>query len=432
MTDQPGWAAPGPEPTAAPDPAAYGSSAYGSAPAPRPAGPPAPNASGWGQPEPGAAAPQPPASGWASPQHGGATAQPAWGTPTPGWGPPPPGPPRAAKPGVIPLRPLGVGELLDGAISTLRGQPKPMLGLSLVVAIVTQLVSVPLTWLFMRGRGSIDLSLDADRPPDPGAELAVFATSMSASAVQLAVTLIAVLFLTGILTVVVSRAVLGQSISVGEAWNQAAPRILPLFGVTFIVFLQALLVAAVAIGPGILLALVGAPAAAVAFALILGVPLFFCGVIYIYVLLALAPSAAVLERQGVMASLLRSRALVKGAWLRTFWILFLVNLIAYALTVALSAPFMIVGLLAAGVAGDGESFNMFGVLPLVVTAIGTILGSTITWPFTAAATVLIYVDRRIRREGLDLELARAAGVAPAGYRGWSPTPGAPTGSSYGG
>ena len=48
-----------------------------------------------------------------------------------------------------------------------------------------------------------------------------------------------------------------------------------------------------------------------------------------------------------------------------------------------------------------------------MTAFGTIVAAAITWPFTAVATALLYVDRRMRREGLDLELARAAGVAPA-------------------
>ena len=34
----------------------------------------------------------------------------------------------------------------------------------------------------------------------------------------------------------------------------------------------------------------------------------------------------------------------------------------------------------------------------------------ITFPITAGVTVLLYIDQRIRREALDLELARAAGV----------------------
>ena len=49
-------------------------------------------------------------------------------------------------------------------------------------------------------------------------------------------------------------------------------------------------------------------------------------------------------------------------------------------------------------------------LALMVGAIGSVLGSMITLPFSAAITVLLYVDLRIRKEALDIELARAAGV----------------------
>jgi hypothetical protein len=53
-------------------------------------------------------------------------------------------------------------------------------------------------------------------------------------------------------------------------------------------------------------------------------------------------------------------------------------------------------------------------------AVGTILANTVTLPFAAAVAVLVYVDQRMRREALDLELARAAGLVPTGQ---SATPG---------
>ena len=38
------------------------------------------------------------------------------------------------------------------------------------------------------------------------------------------------------------------------------------------------------------------------------------------------------------------------------------------------------------------------------------IASAITYPIAAGVSVLLYIDQRIRREALDLELARAAGV----------------------
>jgi hypothetical protein len=49
---------------------------------------------------------------------------------------------------------------------------------------------------------------------------------------------------------------------------------------------------------------------------------------------------------------------------------------------------------------------------LVVTTIGAIIAGTITEPFVVGVTVLLYTDQRMRREGMDIELARMAGGSP--------------------
>ena len=373
-----------------------------------PVQPPAYPPSGPGQPAGWGSSPPPPpgpppagAPGWGS--------QPGWGAGNQGWAPPP-------KPGVIPLRPLGVGEILDGAISTMRAHPRSMIGFSALVAVASQLLMVPLTYLLLRDAG--DVAFQVDQPASTEDDFAFAASSISAAALTLLVTLVATLILTGILTVVVSRAVLGQRITTGEAWQQARPRLPALFGVTVLVFLIVLVVAIVGLGPGIVLAVASAPGPLVAVAFVIGVPLFLAATVYLYVAFALAPPTVVLERQPVVASLRRSRALVKGAWWRTFGILLLVNVIAQILAGILSVPFTI-GALGATFF-TGEDVNPYEIVPLLITAVGTIVAGAITWPFTAAATALLYVDRRMRREALDMQLTRAAGLAPVGQ---SATPG---------
>ena len=359
---------------------------------------------------PGWAPQQPPAApGWGPPP--GTGPQQPWGQ-QPQWAPPPP-----PKPGIIPLRPLGVGEILDGAISSIREQPKIMLGLSALVAVVTQLLTVPLTWLLLRDTG--DVAFGFDEPSSTDEEIAFTASAFSATGIQVVVTLVAALLLTGILTVVVSRAVLGERVGAGAAWEKARPRLPALLGVTALVILAELGVLVLAVGPGVLLAALSAPTPAVVAAFLVGVPVALAAGVYLYVSFALAPAAIVLERRRVVASLRRSRELVQGAWWRTFGILLLVNVIAQFLAGILAVPFTVAALAATFVTGDGGSLNPYEILPLLITSVGTILASAVTWPFTAVATALLYVDRRIRREALDLELARAAGVAPA--------PGAPVG-----
>jgi hypothetical protein len=382
---------------------------------------------GWARPEeqqppvpPGWAPQQPPAQGPVyGASSGAATGGPprAWQQPgapqQPGWGAGPAAypapPPQSPKPGIIPLRPLGVGEILDGAIAAMRRHWRVMLGLSAVVAALTQLISVPVKWLLLHD--AIDTSVSTSSSADPEGDLTVLAGAVTSGGIEAVITAFAVLVLSGILTAAVSRAVLGQPISAREAWDRTRPRIPALLGVTGLVILIALGLAVVCLLPGILLAVAGSPGVVVGLVLVVGVPVFLVAGVYLYTAFALAPPAVVLERQPPMAALRRSRALVKGSWWRTFGILLLVNIIAQVLTGILLTPFQLLSLFVAYLGGD--EMNVYALVPLLVTAFGTIVAATITWPFTAVATALLYVDRRMRREALDLELVRAAGVAPA-------------------
>jgi hypothetical protein len=391
-----GWAHPEQQPTPVPpgwarqQPPPYSST--GAVP-----GPPAGAPGGWQQPQ--GAQPAGAPGGWQQPQG----YQPATGFP-----PPPPPPP---KPGIIALRPLGVGEILDGSISAIRAHPRLMLGLSAVVAVIAQVLTVPVTWLLLRDSADGTFSFDQPANESTGGDVAFAASAITATAVQVAVTLVAALILTGILTVAVSRAVLGQSISARDAWDQARPRVPALLGATGLVLLIMLGLVVLSVAPGVLVLVAGGSDIAGGLTIALGVVVATVGAVYLYTSFALFPPVIVLERQSVMAALRRSRALVRGAWWRTFGILLLVNVIAQLIANILSVPFVALTFLVAYLTGD--NLNVYALLPLIVTALGTIVASAVTWPFTAVATALVYVDRRMRREALDIELARAAGVAPA-------------------
>ena len=371
---------------------------------------------GWARPEQ-QPAPVPP--GWAPqqpppyPAPGGGQPPPGW-QPATGWGPAaagyPPPPPPPPKPGIIALRPLGVGEILDGSISAIRAHPRLMLGLSAIVAVIAQVLTVPVTWLLLRDSADTAFSFDEPANDSTSADVTFAASAITATGVQVAVTLVAALILTGILTVAVSRAVLGQSISAKDAWAQARPRVPALLGATGLVLLITLGLVAVSIAPGVVVAVAGGPDVVVVLTVALGVLVATVGAAYLYISFALFPPVIVLERQPVIAALRRSRSLVRGAWWRTFGILLLVNVIAQLIANILSVPFVALTFLVAFLTGD--DLNVYALLPLIVTALGTIVASAVTWPFTAVATALVYVDRRMRREALDIELARAAGVAP--------------------
>lgn len=376
MTERPGWTTPD-EPAGTSSGGVPGwPSTPGASAAPSPSAPPGPAApggtSGWGS-LPGGG----PAPGWGPAPGGG---------PRPGWGPPP-------KPGVIPLRPLGVGEILDGAISSIRANPKAMIGVAVLFAVLVQLLQAPLMLLLN------------DYPRSALGGEALTGGSAVVSLVGGVLALLAQLVVTGLLTTIVSRAVLGERMGAGEAWRRVRPRIPALLGASALYLLILVAILAVCLAPGLALLAAGQEGSAVAL-LGLGGLLGGCLLIYAYVSLVLAPQAVVLERQGVRSALTRARALTRGSFWRTFGILILLALISGILGALLSVPFTLVAAFALSGAGGGSE----AVASAFVVALGAILSSAITWPFVAAGTTLLYVDLRMRREGLDIALARSAGV----------------------
>ena len=100
-----------------------------------PAGYPAP---GYGA-GPGYAGPPP--GYWSAPDYG----PPSYGAPPGyGWGSQygPPPVPGAAKPGIIPLRPLTLSEIFNGAVGYIRTNPKATLGLTAIVVVVMQIFTL--------------------------------------------------------------------------------------------------------------------------------------------------------------------------------------------------------------------------------------------------------------------------------------------------
>lgn len=415
MNDTPGWASPGSAPSDGQD-----------ARVPRPAEPaddtgtPSDSPSKWSKT-------QPPAGQWSAPSAPGPV--PPAPRPAPGWGGPGPGgrhpgwgqPPLAAKPGVIPLRPLGVGEILDGAVSTLRAHWRTVLGVTIVVAVISQIGDI----LVQRYLLPEPVDVDPNASPTEALNQAVDAmqSSLLALAPSLFITIIGTLFTTAVLTVVISRSVLGRSVTLSDAWAEARPRLLQLFGLTLLLPVMGTLVVAVGILPGLLIG----SGAGIALTVLGGLAAVVL-VIWLMVSFSLASPALMLERQGIVASLRRSAKLVKGTWWRIFGILLLTMLLTFVVSMIIAVPFSLVAMAVDGEGVSGlfsDSGPDFGWPFLIITGIGTVISTSITLPISAGVSVLLYVDQRIRREALDLELARAAGVP--GYGSERPGNNAPRG-----
>jgi len=343
MAEGPGWAAPG---------------------APPPGGGGNPGGPQWGAPLP--------SEGWGDGgQHppgsvglpGSPPPQPPPGPP--GWQGTPPGPPNpwrwgssAPKPGVIPLRPLALGEILDGTFATVRANPGATIGVTLAAAAVEQTVTTAITI---------------------GTEDSSTSTEVVGTLVTVAIGFVLQLFLAGVLSVVVSEATLGGRIGPVDAVRRAMPRLAGLLGLTIVV----------------------------ALAVMLGAVALLVGAVVVIVYLAMATPAYVLEGGGVQQALRRSVAIVRGSWWRTFGILLLATVVALLLGAVFALITGVVLASAPGVFGDFLDGDLT-TTGHIVEGLGNLLATTVSAPIMSGAVVLLYVDLRIRREGLDVTLAEAA------------------------
>lgn len=430
MNDSPGWATPGSSPSddrsGQDGQGSQGSGSEGADGTPPPARPAQPSDDPrWSatQPPPGqwsspgteapapAQAPQPPQGpGWGAPgQQPGAPGGPSYGSPYGGhysgpYGPyghpgAPWGPPPAAKPGVIPLRPLGLGEILDGAVSTMRSHWRSVLPITLLVAVIVQVVGVLVQKYVLedletypRGGSAIDLSV--------GDVAGYMALTGATYLVQILGTILA----TAMLTMIFSRAILGQRSSVATAWRESRSQLPRLIGLTLLLGLALVVAVGVLILPAILFESIG-----LAFLTLLVVaPV----AVWLGIALSLASPALMLEKSTVFKAIARSWKLVKGSWWRIFGITLLTGLITAIITGIIYYPLSMIGVFAFGngldSVMDGTASSSWGFL--ILGGVALIIAQTITMPIQAGVTVLLYVDQRIRREALDLDLARAAGV----------------------
>ena len=352
----------------------------------------------------------------------------AYGSPPPGRDdadyPPPAGADQGAaaggfllapKPGIIPLRPLSIGEIISGAFESLRANPRAMFLPSLIVLTATGVLSAALNYLgtsFLFSR--LDVLLDSSDVQLSGI-LPVFMGSFASQMVGVLLTALATTILTGLLIVAVSRSVLGRIATPGEVWERTRGRILPLIGQTLLITLITVIADIIIVVIGVVLITIiaasimgsdpgtGAIVITLLAALALTV-LVFIAAVFLAVRLSLAPAALMLENTGVVEGIGRSWALTRGSFWRVLGILMLAGLITMLVTGTLSFGLgLVFGIISVGLPAAQ---------PLVsaVTVLLTSVLSALVLPFTAAVTALTYIDLRMRTEGLDVELRQAAGV----------------------
>lgn len=260
--------------------------------------------------------------------------------------------------------------MLDGAFTIYRRQFASLF----LTALLPQIPMIVLITLYYGFLGSLTSGLEGASEPAPATLMIVGLVAI----VLLPVAIIGSATAVGAVTFQTARAYTGAPVTTKEAIQRGLNRALPLAGAYFLVGVMAFF--------GLLAFIVG----------------FF--VVWISAF-AVAP-AVVLERRGPSDAISRSWQLIKGAWGEVFLVVFIAGMIATLPGSAIGMFATIAGVVASG--GDPDAL-------MAAQAVGQVLSQlarTLTIPFSIGTTVLLYYDRRVRSEALDVQMM-AESLAPS-------------------
>ncbi len=353
--------------------------------------------------------------------HGGVPygGPPGWG----GWVPPP-------KPGVIPLAPLRLGDLLGGAFTTMGRYGKQLFGLAAALyggALALMGLAVATAYGAVGDSLERVVSLGYDEEPATGDASALLITGVALGLLAF-VTMLAV---TGLMyaavPAVVQEAVLGRAVTIATVWRRARAALMPVMGTLFLTILivfvpMALLMAGfVGVIAASFSTASGAGGAVVLTIGILGAVATGPLAMWLWVKFSLAPAIVVFERCGPVTALRRSSRLVSGDWWRVFGVLLLVYVMAAVAGYFIQLPFVFLGLFPSmlGSASLDDDPTLAAILAMtagyfVAMMLGQLASQIVSTTFPQLVTALLYVDRRIRTEDLGPVLAEAAGVPRQG------------------
>lgn len=337
-----------------------------------------------------------------------------------GWTPPP-------RPGLIPLRPLSFGALLGTPFQVLRRNPKPTLGAALLIQGLGSVVATVIYGVVV----GFSISRVAQAAPEDVDAIGsgAIATVLLAALIPLAVTIASGALVQGAVVLEVARGVIGEKPTLRALLRGMRGRIWALIGWASLT--SAALVLLIVLGTLIavpVLILGSDQTILLGILLLLAVALVGTAIYaWLGTKLALVSSALVIERLPLGRAIARSWQLTRGAFWRTFGVLALMLVIIQAAAQVVSIPVTVLVPLVFGLVAPTDPAAQvisLGAVYLLSVAVGVVVGAIGT-VLNAAASALVYVDRRMRTEGLDLELSRyaeerAAGIASADPFGVNP------------
>lgn len=244
------------------------------------------------------------------------------------------------------LQPMTIGDILDRSIQLYRSNFLKFIGIILLVKGPYLILESFLINMIESSAAAASYS--------PGTALLF---------VKFLEPLFIVPILTAAMTIPISERFLGREIGIKEAYSRLLKRFFPLLGT--------ILLSAPVIGIGFLF--------------------FIAPGVFLWIWFAFIPQTVVIDGEGGISALKRSKYLVQGYFGKTFILLILIF-------VAVS---LITGVISFGIVKLLPFLGSYGVA-LGMGAANVI--SVLLEPFKVAAMTLLYYDLRIRKEGFNLEI----------------------------
>jgi hypothetical protein len=271
------------------------------------------------------------------------------------------------------LHPMTIGDILDRSIQLYRSNFLKFIGIILLVKGPYLILEEILTRLMVPYTLEMDTS-----------QMAIYEASV-AGIIWLLELLLVGPILVAAMTMAISDRFLDRDIGVTEAYRKILRRFLPLLGTILLVgaIISASLLACAFVGLSMLMAGVQQGLFVVVPGLIL--------VAVLWIWYAFIPQTVVIEGEGGISAMKRSKYLVKGYFVKAF-ALIIVIVIAVALI--------------SGIASFGiqRAFLFLGQYGIYLAKGTSNVLSVLLEPFRIAAMTLLYYDFRIRKEGFDLEI----------------------------
>ncbi|MFP3459386.1 hypothetical protein R5O87_00900 [Arthrobacter globiformis] len=376
-------------------------------------------------PEPSSANSSQPHSPWVSPQQQLWGAPPQWGSQQPGpypsgaqqpYGPPHqwgagqysavPYPMYAAppKPGVVPLRPLMFGEIMDGAFQTIRRNPKAMLGAGLLAQALGAVITAVVPMVTPASDASAEAWLgNLSTSEVTGIVAGLAGGFMLVGLVSVFISVV----MQGAMVVPVARAILNRHTGFRQMWHLARSRAWALVRLAGIgVAAVLLLVALIAVATALLANSMGTGSLVIVLPLFLA---FFAAMIWVSVKLTVAPAVIVVEDLGALDGIRRSWAVTRGSWWRILGIVLVVSLLVGIIGQIILIPVTLLSGLLTTVAGPQEAAGQTATLQVVAgvaTAVVSAAVGAVAFAFQTSVMALLYMDLRMRNDGLDIALLR--------------------------